>query len=165
MHSRRTLLLVVASVALPVLVAAPEGPSRYIAVKRATVRADPSHNGRVIGGFVEGTKVFVLKEQDDWLQVVDSQRRGGWVNQSALSEKPVAMRAGDKAVETGATGEEAALATKGFDEKIEGEFKKKNPNLDYKLLDWVEKEMAVSPDTQAAFLIEGQVKPVAGGAK
>jgi uncharacterized protein YgiM (DUF1202 family) len=164
MRKRRTLLMLIGCCVLPVLLAAPGQKVLSIQAERATVRAEPDFTGKIIGSFPEGAQVTVLRQQEEWYQVVDSQRRGGWVHESALSTEPVLMRAGDERVETAATGEEMALATKKFNEQVEDAYRKKNPNLSYEWVDWMEK-VSITPETMASFLSDGQVKRSAGGAK
>ncbi|MFH0880636.1 MAG: hypothetical protein V2A34_13050, partial [Lentisphaerota bacterium] len=61
-------------------------------------------------------------------------------------------------VRTGASGEELALAGKGFNSDVEAEFKSQNKNVDFTWVDKMEK-MKETPDELISFLKEGQVNP------
>ena len=64
-------------------------------------------------------------------------------------------------VEKAASSDEIALAGKGFNEQVEGEFKKKNPNIDFKQIDRMEK-IVVSQNNMQQFLKSGGLSPKGG---
>jgi hypothetical protein len=67
-------------------------------------------------------------------------------------------------VETGASGEELAVAGKGFNADVEKEFKVDHADIDFTWVDTME-QMKVSPQELMSFLTEGGVQPQMGGAK
>jgi hypothetical protein len=85
----------------------------------------------------------------------------GWMHMSALTTKTIALQAGKADVKTGATSSELALAGKGFNAKVEAEFKKKNKNIDYNWVDRME-ALVINPGQMQAFLKQGQVNPPEG---
>ncbi|MEW5818479.1 MAG: SH3 domain-containing protein, partial [Spirochaetota bacterium] len=87
----------------------------------------------------------------------------GWVHSSALTAKQIVLKAGDKDVQQSASSSEVALAGKGFNKEVEAEYKEKN-NIDYTWIDQMEK-IVFPPDKLLAFLSEGGLKPVEGGAQ
>lgn len=75
---------------------------------------------------------------------------------SALTKKKVVMQAGGQDAQVAASGEELALAGKGFNQQVEAEFKERNPSVDFKWVDWMEKSV-FSPEDILAFLRAGGV--------
>ena len=163
MRIRRKFFQTAAFVLLGISAAAPSLKVLTVQVRSAVVRDRPSFLGKKIGVFPEGTRVTVLREHGVWLQVADSQRRGGWVHKSALTERTLTMRAGRRRVETAASADEIALAGKGFDAPVEREYRRKHPNMsaNYKWIDWMEK-IVVPPESMAAFIREGRLRPGGG---
>ena len=107
-------------------------------------------------------RVELIEDKGAWKRVaIRGGKIKGWVHMSALSMKKIALRAGTADVQTGATSGELALAGKGFNAKVEAEFKNKNKNIDYTWVDRMEM-LAVKPDQMLAFLKQGQVNPPEG---
>ncbi|UCD48653.1 MAG: SH3 domain-containing protein [Phycisphaerales bacterium] len=133
------LLAVSASVAL--------ATSMSVQVRNVKVRATPSQLGRVIATVEYGAKVQTGALQRGWYPVTTADGKKGWLHESALSTKPIAMRAGTSDAATGVSDDEVALAGKGFNEQVEAKLKAEG-TLDYT---WV--------DRMAAFVIsEEQIK-------
>jgi SH3-like domain-containing protein len=109
-----------------------------------------------------GDRVELIEDKGAWKRVaIRGGKIKGWVHMSALSTKKIALRAGTADVQTGATSSELALAGKGFNARVEAEFKNKNKNIDYTWVDRMEM-LAVKPDQMQAFLKQGQVNPPEG---
>ena len=86
----------------------------------------------------------------------------GWVHTSALTKKKIALKAGDQNVQTAASGEELALAGKGFNSDVEADFKAKNRNIDFTWVDKMEK-IKIAADAMQQFLQAGGIQPPEGG--
>ena len=139
------------------------GPAMMsVQVKNGQIRATPSFLGRVVASLNYGDRVQVLQTQSDWMNVTGPGGQSGWVHRSALTQKKIVMSAGSQDVQTGASGDELALASKGFNSDVEADFKSKNKNVDFTWVNRMEK-YKVSPEEMQAFLKEGQVKPSEGG--
>jgi SH3-like domain-containing protein len=135
-----------------------------VQVKEGQMRSTPSFLGSVMVSLAYGDRVELIEDKGAWKKVaIRGGKIKGWVHMSALSAKKVALRAGTADVQTGATSSELALAGKGFNAKVEAEFKNKNKNIDYAWVDRMEM-LAVKPDQMQAFLKQGQVNPPEGGA-
>jgi SH3-like domain-containing protein len=128
-----------------------------VQVKEGHLRSTPSFLGSVLARLAYGDRVELIEDKGAWKQVAIRKLRG-WMHMSALSAKKIALRAGTADVQTGATSSELALAGKGFNAKVEAEFKTKNKNLDYTWIDRME-AFAVNPDQMQAFLKQGQITP------
>lgn len=129
-----------------------------VQVRNGQLRATPSFMGSLVGSVAYGARVDILQQQGEWMKVKDAQSRMGWMHQSALTKQRIAMSAGSGTAQTGASGEELALAGKGFNSDVEAEFKSKNRNIDFTWVDKMEK-MKVTPQESSAFLKEGGVRP------
>lgn len=128
-----------------------------VQVRRGKLRARPSFLGKVVADVPYGTRVTVLEEKGAWSRVRDGAGHSGWIHTSALTEKKLELAAGDRDAATGASGEELALAGKGFNAAVEAEFRDENPDLDFTWVDRME-QFTVTPEEALAFLREGGVK-------
>jgi len=135
-----------------------------VQVKESPMRAVPSFLGSVIGLLTYGDRVRVLEEKPGWLKVADAAGSAGWMHLSALTPKRVVLKAGAADVEAGASGEEMALAGKGFNSDVEAQFRAQNRGIDFGPVDRMLKRN-VSAGEMAAFLREGGVQPPQGGAR
>jgi len=134
-----------------------------VQVKNGQIRATPSFLGRVVAPLSYGDKVQVQETKNEWMNVTGPGGQNGWVHSSALTKKKIVMESGSQDVQTGASGDELALASKGFNSDVEADFKSKNKNVDFTWVDRMEK-YKVSPAEMQEFLKEGGVKPSEGGA-
>jgi len=163
---KRTFLLVVLYAAGVVLGAPAAGSaatgSMSVQVKQSPVRTAPSFLARIIASLQYGDRVYVVSHRGTWTQVfVGTAGIKGWVHSSALTRKKIILKAGADDVNKTATSDELALAGKGFNKQVEGEFKSKNRNLDYTRIDKMEK-VKVPQDDIRKFLKEGAVSPQGG---
>jgi len=128
-----------------------------VQVKEGQLRSAPSFLGSVKAALAYGDRVELIEDKGAWKQVAIRKLRG-WMHMSALTTKKIVLQAGAADVQTSATSSELALAGKGFNAKVEAEFKNKNKNIDYTWVDRMEM-LAVKPDQMQAFLKQGQVNP------
>lgn len=127
-----------------------------VQIRQGQVRDKPSFLGKILANLNYGSRVQVLQQQGDWSKVVLSGGGEGWMHGSALTKKKVVMQAGGQDAQVAASGEELALAGKGFNQQVEAEFKERNPSVDFKWVDWMEKSV-FSPEDILAFLRAGGV--------
>ncbi|MBN2467525.1 MAG: SH3 domain-containing protein [Deltaproteobacteria bacterium] len=133
-----------------------------VQVKQGCVRSTPSFLGKIVASLAYGDRVDVLEEKDPWAKIcVSGKKCEGWMHVSALTNKKIVLKAGAEDVEKAASSDEVALAGKGFNEQVEGEFKKKNPKIDFAWVDKMEK-IVVSQNAMQTFLKEGGVNPEGG---
>jgi SH3-like domain-containing protein len=133
-----------------------------VQVKSGQVLATPSFLGTVITQVNYGDRLPVLEQQGDWSKVTAPDGKSGWIHSSALTKKKISMKAGSQNAQTGASGDELALAGKGFNSDVEADFKAKNRNVDFT---WVNKmeQIKVSPTSMQQFLKDGGIQPAEGG--
>jgi len=164
--AKRSLLLVVLCVAGLVLGAqtalSADAGSMSVQVKQSPVRTAPSFMARIIATLQYGDRVNVVSARGTWTQVfMATDGLKGWVHSSALTRKKIVLKAGAADVNKTATSDELALAGKGFNKQVEGEFRNKNRDLDFARIDKMEK-VTVAQDDIRAFLKEGAVSPQGG---
>jgi hypothetical protein len=135
-----------------------------VQVKQGQVRSSPSFLGSVTATVAYGEKVELIEDKGAW-KMVSIRKIKGWMHASALTTKAIALQAGKADVKTGATSSELALAGKGFNPKVEAEFKSNNKQLDYAAIDRMEKTFTFKPGQVQAFLKQGQVRPPEGAVR
>jgi SH3-like domain-containing protein len=150
-------LIVLASAAL-----AGEPVPMSVQVKSGQVLDTPSFLGKVIARVNYGDRIPVLDQQGDWSKVTAPDGQSGWIHNSALTKKKIAMKAGGQNAQTGASGDELALAGKGFNSDVEADFKAKNRNVDFTWVDKMEK-IKVPASSMQQFLKDGGIQPATGG--
>ncbi len=155
---RRITFLFIAAAAFSALgaasAAAADAKEMSVTVKETQVRAKPSYVGKILGNLAYGDAVKVAESKDGWARIsVPGKKLEGWINESALTEKKIALKAGSSAASQKASSGEAALAAKGFNEQIESE-NRKDPTYDYDAVDAMER-MIASQEAVAAFLKAG----------
>lgn len=127
-----------------------------VQVQTSQVRATPSYLGQVLATVRYADQVEVVKEQGPWVQV-RAGTTSGWLNASALSRDKIILKAGAEDVRRTATGEEIALAGKGFNSQVEADFKAKNRNVDFTWIDKMETYKVEETDL-LKFLKEGDLR-------
>ena len=135
-----------------------------VQVRSGKLRERPSFLGKVTAEVIYGDRIEVLDTRGPWSQVRDENGATGWIHTSALTEKTVVLRSGDADAATTASGEELALAGKGFNDEVEERFRDENPDIDYAWVDRMEK-MVVTADEAGEFLAAGGIQPREGGAQ
>jgi len=134
-----------------------------VQVRTGQLRERPSFLGKVTAEVSYGDRMTVLESRGPWTKVRNADGEG-WIHTSALTEKKVVLRSGDADARTSASGEELALAGKGFNDEVEAEFRQQNPDVDYAWVDRME-TMVVTPSEAGDFLSAGGVQPREGGAR
>lgn len=136
--------------------AAPQTMS--VQVRSGQVRSTPSFMGKVVADLGYGDQVITSEEQGGWIKVqVPGRGIEGWMHGSALTSKKIELKAGTAGVKQAASGQELALAGKGFNKQVENEYKAKHPNMDFSWIDRMEKFQVNSNEMQK-FLEQGGLR-------
>jgi SH3-like domain-containing protein len=159
-RSKRWLSLVWVALTATALAAGPVAMS--VQVKNGQIRATPSFLGKLVAPLNYGDRLQVLEQQGDWSKVTAPGGQTGWVHSSALTKKKIALQAGAQNAQTAASGDEMALAGKGFNSAVEADFKAKNRHIDFTWVDKMEK-IKVAPESMQQFLKQGGIQPAEGG--
>jgi len=125
-----------------------------VQVRTAPVKADPSFTARSVGTLKYGTRVDVTVEQDNWAKISSP---NGWMHTSALTKRNIA-KVDKKYTGSNASYDEVALAGKGFNPKVESQYKQNNRSLAkaYSEVDRVE-AFTVGDGTLRLFAQQGQL--------
>ncbi|MBW1766389.1 MAG: SH3 domain-containing protein [Deltaproteobacteria bacterium] len=130
-----------------------------VQVKEGHIRATPSFLGQILTKLSYGEQVEELIEKGDWVNVkLERNDSEGWMHISALSRKKIVLKPGVADVEQAASSDEIALAGKGFNEQVEGEFKAGNRDLDFTWINKMER-IVISQYQMNSFLEEGGLHP------
>jgi hypothetical protein len=156
--------LILLLAALGVLVGAAARSTMSVKTKNAAVRERPSFLGKRLGTVPLASRVEIVAQRGAWYQVVGPGGRPGWMHRNELTAKRVRLSAGDERVRTGATGDEVALATKGFDKVVEEEYKKKNPTVSFAWVDRME-QIVIPSERMGTFVEAGGLTFPEGGAE
>lgn len=136
--------------------------SKYMSVRIRVgqVRTRPSFLGKVIGSLDFGDRVQVHTIKKGWAEISlpGGGADRGWMHLSSLTTKKIIFAAGSTNVTKSASGEELALAGKGFNSEVEQEFKAKHKDIDYTWIDKME-GFTVPVEELAAFIKEGLLAP------
>ena len=132
-----------------------------VQVRHGQVRETPSFVGRILATLDYGQEVAAGEERDNWTRVIISSRVQGWMHLSALTNKRLQLRAGQRVRAVEATTGEIALAGKGFNAEVENAYRTRNQQLNYQ---WIDRmgSYGLSQGELTAFLIEGQLTPQGG---
>ncbi len=127
-----------------------------VQVRDGQLRNRASFLGTVTGAVAYGDRVTVNQTQAGWCEVAKADGTTGWIHESALTPKKVVLASGEGDARTGASGEEVALAGKGFSKEVEAEYKKQNKDLDYTWVDWMGRQ-TVAVEELVQFLKQGEL--------
>lgn len=153
-----------------------------VTIKQVSIRADKQFYAKAVAEAKYQDKLEVVKQQGDWYQVTFNGVQG-WVHNSSVgaaskgsaptavasakaSDGDAALAGKGKAAPGASSGqasskvsdEDVALAGKGFNSQVEGDYKKKNPNLNFAAVDSLEK-ISVSDKDAAEFMKAGHLTP------
>lgn len=110
-----------------------------VQVQSGQVRSTPSFLGAVVATVGYGLPVEVVSSQGPWCQVKAPDGTVGWMHETALTAKRASARSGGSTA-TGASGDEMALAGKGFNRDVEAQFKAAHAEADFT---WVDRMAAL----------------------
>ncbi len=135
-----------------------------VQVKEAPLRETPSFLGKIIGTCAYGDQVEAQQNKDAWVRVASGNGTVGWMHNSALSSKRIVLASNRQQAQVAASGDELALAGKGFNSEVEAQFKAKHKNIDFAWINRME-AIRISAHEKQNFLQNGGLKPPEGGAR
>ena len=159
------LIALIAGVVMTIALAA--GETKRVQVKEARLRSRPHFLGSLVAdaALSYGDEVTVLETKGAWVKVKCKDGSEGWLHSSALTERKIKRTTGGPAVGVKSSGEELALAAKGFNKQVEKEFRRTNRKVNFARVDRMEKEFNFTIDELREFLIAGGVTLEEGGAE
>ena len=147
---------------LAIVVAMAASSLLSVQVRDARLRSKPSALGATVATLAYGASVTKLQVKGDWVQVKDGAGRTGWLHASAVTTKKIVMKSGTGTVASHTSGQEVALAGKGFNPQVESEYRKENPAADFRAVDAME-TIRVTSEEMTAFASRGGVLPEDAG--
>lgn len=142
------------------LTEAAAGRKLRVEVKDAPLRSTPTPFGHVLKLLHYGDQVEVIEERGAWLRI-RSLSGEGWMHGSILTSKVAALKAGAATLPAAASQDELSLAGKGFNSRVESEYRKQNQTLDYATIDRME-TLVVPQEKLLRFVNEGGLIPEGG---
>ena len=156
---RRTTVLALLLIAGVALAAPAVGSIVTVRVLTAKVMKAPRFIGAAAGDVSRGEQLTFQEAKGDWYRVAGTV--SGWIHKTNLTERQVTLSSRPGGAGTGAASrDEVELAGRGFTPQVEGEYRRKNPNLDFSHVDAIER-VQIDPAELEAFVRAGKL---AGGA-
>lgn len=165
MSKRKLLLPVILLCGIALGVWAAGAKTMNVRVKQADLGNSPSKLAKSVAVVHYGDPVTIIETKGSWKKVsIGDGSTVGWIHESAITKDKLDLKAGTQDVASKASSGDMALATPGFNSKVEADFKTKHSDIDFK---WVDKMIGFkpTPDQMRAFLTAGHVSPPTGGAK
>ncbi len=131
-----------------------------VQLRNGALKSRPEIFAPVVGQVAYGDRVNVVEGRNGWSRV-EFGELSGWLHDSVLTRKVIVAKTGSADVGRTVSSDELSLAGKGFNAQVEAEFKARNPEADFALVDRVEK-MAVDPLEIQKFFDKGAVRPQGG---
>lgn len=128
-----------------------------VQIQNGQIRQTPTFLGKIVTSVKYGDRVEIVTKQAGWNQVRTANGLSGWIHESALTRDKIVLKAGAEDVNRAASGEELALAGKGFNSDVEADFKSKNQNIDFTWIDKMEK-ITINENEISTFFREGGLK-------
>ncbi|MFP4179938.1 MAG: SH3 domain-containing protein [Spirochaetaceae bacterium] len=104
-------------------VAALEGETVSISVRRAQLRETPSHLAQVKAGLEYTDQVEVLETRGDFYRVSSSEGEG-WLHKSSISEETIELKDEGRDAKHTSDEDEVSLAGRGFNKEVEKQYKR-----------------------------------------
>ena len=142
---------------------APPKPGGTLTVRalRARLMPAPRFFGPSLATLRRGAQVRLTKVKGSWY-MVSYGRKQGWMHKNRITAQ--VLKRGYGSTGGGTTRGEAELAGRGFNPKVEDEFRKKNRKLDFRHVDRIQKAK-FSQEYVGNFMIAGGLRPPKGGAR
>lgn len=147
-----TLFLVLFFLLVTLLIA----KSFVVKIKITHLRTDPQFYAQSLAVLKNGESVEQLEVKGSWIKVKSSQGLTGWVHSSSVKPKKFALLRVADSLKTETSADEVALAGKGFNKQVEGEYKARNPNISFAMVDKM-LEIEVSISEIKLFLKKGRL--------
>jgi hypothetical protein len=132
-----------------------------VKIKTTSIRKDPKFTSAAVAPLKAGESLEKLETRSGWIRVRTKAGVVGWVHSTAVEARKVNLTAMDKNMQTQASAGEVALAAKGFNKQVEDKYRTSNPNLDFALVDALEKLKPTAAEVEA-FLKFGRLGEFGG---
>jgi len=134
------------------------GETVKVKVHRSSLFEQPNFFSKTVGTLQFGEELETEEVVKDWVKVKFGRQRG-FIHQSALTSTKVDMKtmmfSGSSS--SGPSQDEVALAGKGFNPEVEKNHGKAHPEMNYALVDEIER-YSVDPNSLRSFIQKGGLK-------
>jgi hypothetical protein len=129
-----------------------------VKVQKASLFSQPNFLSRTVATLQFGDQLEMEEVIKDWAKVKFGQQRG-YVHQSALTSTKVDLKTMmfSSSGSSEASQDEVALAGKGFTPEVEKNYGKAHPEMNYALVDEIER-FSVDPNSLRSFIQKGGLK-------
>jgi hypothetical protein len=126
-----------------------------IQVKEIDIKSSPNYMSSSIGKLTYGSKVEISATEGNWYRIVTPP---GYIPKTAVGRSAKSVDASKGYAASGVTHDETALAGKGFNPQVEGQYKKSSASLAaaYTQVDRVGR-MTVSDSALQSFVANGKL--------
>ncbi len=129
-----------------------------VQVKKTYLRDKPSFLSKQKTKLSYAQQVELKNEKNSWSFIKTVQGgTQGWVHNSALSTKTIVLQSSKRVSNTSVSQSEILMAGKGFNKNVEDEYKKQKVNLNYKMIDAIEKNNQIDTRTLINFAKKGKL--------
>lgn len=129
--------------------------AQSIQVKKIEIKSSPNYMSSSIGTLTYGAKVEIAATEGNWYRIVTPP---GYIPKTAVGRSAKTVDASKGYAASGVSHDETALAGKGFNPQVEGQYKKSSASLAaaYSQVDRVER-MTVSDSALRSFVSNGKL--------
>lgn len=130
--------------------------TQKIQVREVAVKSQPSYMSQTVGTLSFGATVEVNGTEGNWYRI---EHPAGYIPQNVVGSSSASVDSSKRYAASSVTHDETALAGKGFNPQVEGQYKKSSASLTaaYTQVDRVER-MSVSDAALNQFITSGQLK-------
>jgi hypothetical protein len=134
------------------------GETVKVKVQKASLFDQPNFLARTLAKLQFGDQLEMEEVVKDWAKVKFGQQKG-YIHQSALTSTKVDVKTllFSSSSSSGASQDEVALAGKGFTPEVEKNYGKAHPEMNYALVDEIER-YSVDPSSLRSFIQRGGLK-------
>jgi len=134
------------------------GETVKVKVQKTSLFEQPNFFSRSVATLHFGDQLDMEEAVKDWAKVKFGQKKG-YIHQSALTSTKVDMKTMlfSSSSSSGASQDEVALAGKGFTPEVEKDYGKAHPEMNYALVDEIERT-SVDPNSLRSFIQRGGLK-------
>ena len=131
-----------------------KGPKR-IQVRQLQVKSAPNYLSSTMGTLHYGAEVEVVSEEGNWYRIAAP---AGYIPKNAVGRSTASVDSSPQYAARGVTHDETALAGKGFNPQVEGQYKRSSQSLAaaYRQVDRVE-AIKVSDAALRSFIAQGKL--------
>ncbi|MEE9549916.1 MAG: hypothetical protein V3W08_05905 [Candidatus Binatia bacterium] len=127
-----------------------------VRVKEAKICKEKVYRLPFVATVKRGDLLEEISMEEDWYKVKTAADKVGWIKASSVLPSKVELTTEETGLEQVAEAE-VTLAGKGFNEQVEREYREENPDLDFDIVDQIEK-IGIDERDLEKFILEGKLQ-------